>query len=253
MNCGSSSLKFGVYHVGSDGTKLKLEGEAEEIGRPNSGFFFRRPGMPKQETGKQVEDYPSALQLAVEALKDYGDLEMDAVGHRVVHGGPSLREHKRIDSDVLQQLRNAVQFAPLHIPPALEVIKATEELLPDLPQVVCLDTSFHRTMPAVSRRLPLSEEIAGLGVEKFGFHGLSLESILRQLSSVPEKLIVAHLGNGCSVTAILRGKSIDTTMGLTPTGGVMMGNSLWRSRSGGNAPSPGKRVFRYGQACLRRE
>jgi acetate kinase len=109
------------------------------------------------------------------------------------------------------------------MPAALAVLREIRDRLPRLPQVVCFDTAFHRTLPDVSRRFALSNEVTRLGVERFGFHGLSLESILAQMSDIPDKLIVAHLGNGCSVTAIKQGESVDTTMGLTPTGGIMMG------------------------------
>jgi acetate kinase len=116
-----------------------------------------------------------------------------------------------------------VPFAPLHLPASLEVITAVQEKMPELPQVICLDTAFHRSMPDVARTFALPAAVRQKGVERYGFHGLSLESILAQLEKVPEKLVVAHLGNGSSITAIRSGKSIDTTMGLTPTGGVMMG------------------------------
>jgi acetate kinase len=109
------------------------------------------------------------------------------------------------------------------MPAALAVLKAVEARLQGLPQVICFDTAFHKTLPDISRTFPLPAEVRRLGIERFGFHGLSLESILGQMNEVPERLVIAHLGNGCSVTAIRDGKSIDTTMGLTPTGGIMMG------------------------------
>jgi acetate kinase len=116
-----------------------------------------------------------------------------------------------------------VPFAPLHLPASLAVIAAVRKQMPDVPQVICLDTAFHRTMPDVARTFALPENVRKLGIERYGFHGLSLESIVAQLHPVPPKLVVAHLGNGSSITAIQNGESIDTTMGLTPTGGVMMG------------------------------
>ena len=122
-----------------------------------------------------------------------------------------------------EELEAAVEYAPLHLPSSLAVLKAAKERLPGVPQAICLDTAFHREMPVVSRTYALPPKIRELGVERYGFHGLSLESIVAQLNPVPDRLVVAHLGNGASITAILRGVSIDTSMGLTPTGGIIMG------------------------------
>ena len=147
-----------------------------------------------------------------------------AVGHRIVHGGPRLRRHCLIDDFVLRELQAAAAFAPLHIPPALSVIRFAQEHFPELPQAVCFDTTFHAELPDVARVLPISRELQRDGIQRYGFHGLSCESIVRQLAGdLPQRLIIAHLGNGASVTAVKGGKSIDTSMGLTPTGGVIMG------------------------------
>jgi acetate kinase len=197
LNCGSSSLKYGLYSSGAGGPVLVREGEAEEI-----------------------RDHAAALAHALEVL-DTGDIA--AVGHRIVHGGADVRRHQILTPDVMERLQAAVSFAPLHVPAALSVIEATERKLPKARQVVCLDTAFHREMPAISRTLPLSSPVRRLGVERFGFHGLSLESIVAQMDPVPERLVVAHLGNGASITAIRKCQSIDTSMGLTPAGGIMMG------------------------------
>ncbi len=200
LNCGSSSLKFGVYVSSGEEVTLIDEGEAEEITDP-----------------------VAALPLAFDALKRCGGVEPQAIGHRFVHGGPRIREHQLVTPAVIEQLRSAVAFAPLHVPAALAVLEAMQQKFPKTRQVVCLDTAFHRTMPDVSKTFPLPAEVRTLGVERYGFHGLSLESVVAQLDPVPERLIVAHLGNGASITAIRNGESMDTTMGLTPTGGVMMG------------------------------
>jgi acetate kinase len=224
LNCGSSSLKFGLYQVTGEDASLLCEGEAEEIGGTHGQFWFRRePGEPKRKHALALSDHSTALRHAFGALKESGNPDPDAAGHRFVHGGPTLRDHSVVRPETVKSLEASVPFAPLHMPAALAVLKGVENQLPGVPQVVCLDTAFHRTLPDVSRRFPLSGEVTRLGVERYGFHGLSLESILAQMSELPEKLVVAHLGNGCSVTAIKRGESVDTTMGLTPTGGIMMG------------------------------
>lgn len=205
LNCGSSSLKYGAYSVGH-AVQLIREGEAEKIGHS--------PGVP---------DHATALRQALESLEHAGLKQFSAVGHRLVHGGPCLREHALLTKEVGVQLQAAVEFAPLHLPVALAVIDAIEKQLPGVPQVICLDTAFHRRMPDVAKTLAIPSQVRAKGVERFGFHGLSLESILAQLQPVPDRLVVAHLGNGSSITAICHGQSMDTSMGLTPTGGVMMG------------------------------
>jgi acetate kinase len=147
-----------------------------------------------------------------------------AVGHRVVHGGPRLLRHCLIDDAVLTQLEDATSFAPLHIPSALAVIRFARVNFPNRPQVACFDTSFHADLPDIACTLPIPKTLRSEGIRRYGFHGLSCESIVHQLTgNVPERLIVAHLGNGASITAIRNGSSIDTSMGLTPTGGVIMG------------------------------
>jgi len=210
LNCGSSSLKFGVY----SGHELVAEGEAEEIGLPEAKFTWKG-----QATDEPIADHNAAFAL----MKRAGLGEFDAVGHRVVHGGPKLRDHFRLTDEGLRELKEAVPFAPLHLPSSIAVIEAVSQWLPKVPQVICLDTAFHKDLPDVSKTLPFSRAVREMGVERYGFHGLSVESIVAQLDPVPERLVVAHLGNGSSVTAVLAGKSVDTTMGLTPTGGVMMG------------------------------
>ncbi len=163
-----------------------------------------------------------------------------------MHGGPNLREHNRLTAEVYKELRNAAQFAPLHVPPALAVLDAVCKEMPGVPQVICLDTAFHRHMPDVARMFALPGEIVAMGVERYGFHGISLESILAQLNPVPKRLVVAHLGNGCSVSAVRDGVSIDTSMGLTPTGGMMMG-----TRCGDLDPGVLVYLMRHGYAMLR--
>jgi acetate kinase len=224
LNCGSSSLKFGVYCCERDGATLLCEGEAEEIGKPHTSFWVKGAEETERRTNRvALPDHAAALTHALQALTQCHTPEPTAVGHRFVHGGPTLREHQRVTTDTVEQLRAAVDYAPLHLPPALAVLDAVWRIMPAVPQVVCFDTAFHRRMPDLSKTYALPLEVRRLGVERYGFHGLSLESIMAQLHNVPEKLVVAHLGNGSSITAIRQGESVDTSMGLTPSGGVMMG------------------------------
>jgi acetate kinase len=225
INSGSSSLKFGLYRVGASRIETLLSGEAESIGE-NDGKFRADNGRGK---ALLAETAPIASQrdAIVRIEKLLVDAKMpapDAIGHRIVHGGPKLRQHCRIDDAVLKLLEAATAFAPVHIPPALSGIRFAEEHFPGLPQVACFDTTFHAQLPAVARVLPIAKELQAEGIQRYGFHGLSCESIVRQLGKgLPKRLVIAHLGNGASVTAVQAGKSIDTSMGLTPTGGVIMG------------------------------
>jgi acetate kinase len=225
LNSGSSSLKFGLYRVGPTQTDLLLGGEAESIGE-GAGKFHARDG---RDNVLLVETAPLASQR--DAIVRIGKLLDDrsapapaAIGHRVVHGGPKLRRHCLIDDEAMNLLDGATAFAPLHTPAALSVIRFAREHFPALPQVACFDTTFHIDLPDVARVLPMPRELQSQGIQRYGFHGLSCESILHKLGSdLPDRLIIAHLGNGASVTAVRAGKSIDTSMGLTPSGGVIMG------------------------------
>jgi acetate kinase len=225
LNSGSSSLKFGLYLVESPIPRAVLTGEAESIGG-HDGRFWAKDGHDKLLVSE-----PASLETLHDAVVRIGRLlakdqqnQPVAVGHRVVHGGPNLLGHCLIDDAVLRQLEAAIAFAPLHNPPALSVIRFAQEHFPELPQVACFDTAFHAALPDIARTLPLPLKLRAQGIRRYGFHGLSCESIMRQLGdSRPDRLIIAHLGNGVSVTAVKDGQSVDTSMGLTPTGGVIMG------------------------------
>jgi acetate kinase len=225
LNSGSSSLKFGLYHVGSSRTETLISGEAESIGDVDSKFHARdsRKSALLSETASIPNQRDAILRIG-RLLADSKMPAPAAIGHRIVHGGPKLRQHCLIDDSVLRQLEAATAFAPLHIPTAVSVIRFAREHFPRLPQVACFDTTFHAGLPDVARVLPLAKELQSEGIQRYGFHGLSCQSIVHQLADdLPNRLIIAHLGNGASVTAVKDGKSIDTSMGLTPTGGVIMG------------------------------
>lgn len=147
-----------------------------------------------------------------------------AIGHRIVAGGPECYTHQRIDAALLAKLRRAVAFAPLHLPANLALVEALIDRYPNAVQVACFDTAFHHGLPEIAARLPLPQSLWERGVRKYGFHGLSFEYIVEYLGpSTYPRLIIAHLGHGSSLAAIRDGHPVDTTMGLTPTGGVMMG------------------------------
>ena len=200
LNSGSSSLKFGLYRVDPAGAEKLFSETVSTAG------------------------HPDAINRVASVLAASGMPPPDAIGQRIVHGGPALRQHCRIDETVLRQLQAAAAFAPLHTPATLALIRFAQAHFPGTPQVACFDTQFHTGLPDVARVLPIARELLSEGIQRYGFHGLSLESIVRQLGNdLPQRLVIAHLGNGASITALQAGKSIDTSMGLTPSGGVIMG------------------------------
>ncbi len=225
LNSGSSSLKFGLYRVGPSRIETLLSGEAASFGDSKSRFraLDSRNDELVAETFA-IASQQDAIVRVERLLADSGMPPPVAIGHRIVHGGPNLREHCLIDNTVLQELEAAAIFAPLHMPSALAVIRFAQKHFPGLPNAACFDTAFHADLPDVTRVLPIPKELRSEGIQRYGFHGLSCESIVHQLAKdPPNRLVIAHLGNGASVTAVQRGKSIDTSMGLTPTGGLVMG------------------------------
>ena len=225
LNSGSSSLKFGIYRVGASRVDMLLSGEAESIGEETGRFHAQdSQGAGLLSEMSSIPDQQAAIIRIGQLLAGSNMPAPGAIGHRIVHGGPKLRQHCLIDESVLRRLEAASAFAPLHTPAALSVIRFAQQHFPGLPQVACFDTTFHAAMPEVARVLPLPRELLSEGIQRYGFHGLSCESILHQLGGdLPDRLIIAHLGNGASITAIRGGKSVDTSMGLTPSGGVIMG------------------------------
>lgn len=225
LNSGSSSLKFGLYRVRRSAVACLLSGEAQAMGSKSARI------RASDAKGRQLLDDDTAMLNHGDAVRSIADLlargpwpAPQAIGHRIVHGGPGLREHCRIDQVVLQRLEAATAFAPLHTPAALAAIHQAMAHFPGLHQAACFDTTFHAGMPDVARVLALPRALRAEGVQRYGFHGLSCESIVHQLAgALPPRLLIAHLGNGASVTAVLNGQSIDTSMGLTPTGGLIMG------------------------------
>lgn len=225
LNSGSSSLKFGLFrHAGGDETLL-LEGSAEGIGRSDGSLLIKGPdGRVLEQQDHVLESQIEALQKLSQVLERQHHARPAAVGHRVVHGGPHLRTHQRLTPTVRQRLQDAVHFAPLHIPPALALIDEAAKIFSDAPHFACFDTAFHATLPPRAAQLPLPRRYLRAGVIRYGFHGLSYESLVRRLGAdLPPRAVFAHLGNGSSVCALRDGRSVDTSMGLTPTGGVPMG------------------------------
>ena len=223
LNSGSSSLKFGAYRQGTNDEEPVLTGGAESSGRSNRTLRIHT-GKTVAEDKSVLESQGDALTALATAIKQNLHAPPKAVGHRVVHGGPDLRTHQLITPRVVEQLRAATHFAPLHIPQALALIASAQTIFPDAAHYACFDNAFHRTLPEVSAHLPLPQRYYDAGIRRYGFHGLSYESLVHHFGAhLPERAIFAHLGSGASVCALQNGVSIDTTMGLTPTGGIPMG------------------------------
>jgi acetate kinase len=231
LNPGSSSIKFAMYADGWAELRVIYEGELKDIGEESAELKLRDAagndlsGQVGEVKANSMNDAISVVQRAIALPKLPPP---DAVGYRVVHPGPQLRGHQRLTADVLETLKEATTFAPLHDPEAVQMIEEMMRRAPDVPRFACFDTVFHETMPEEAAVYALPQAIRAEGVRRYGFHGLSCESIVRQMRRAfgvrsPRRMVIAHLGSGCSVTACVDGKSVDTTMGLTPTGGVVMG------------------------------
>ena len=202
LNAGSSSLKYALF---ADEEEV-LRGALERIGIGG------------------VADHAAAVHSVFDELERRGVERPSAVGHRLVHGGPDHVEPALVNNALLVALERVVAFAPLHLPIELRAIAAVRARFGDLPQVVCFDTGFHRTLPEIARRFALPSALFDAGIRRYGFHGLSYEYIAASLPPASlRRAVFAHLGNGASMVAVRDGKSMDTTMGLTPTGGLVMG------------------------------
>ncbi len=242
VNCGSSSLKYQLIDMETEDVMAK--GYLERIGIPGS-FLTHRVGEEKYKIEKDIKTHAEGMELVVEQLlhKDYGvisDLsEIDAIGHRIVHGGEKFTKSVLIDDDVIKGIEDAIQFAPLHNPAHLQGIKACIEKLPGKPNVVVFDTAFHQTMPEKAYMYAIPYEYYDkYKIRKYGAHGTSHKFVSQRVAELMNKpiedlkIISCHLGQGASLCAVCDGKSIDTSMGLTPLAGVPMG-----SRSGDVDPS----------------
>jgi acetate kinase len=224
VNAGSSSLKFAVYRTSEREERL-FAGEVEGVGSEGGKIWLRgADGRLLSERRGRFRDQQEASGAMFAELAEHGQTAFAAAGHRIVHGGPSLYDPQIVDASVRSRLQELVPFAPLHLPSEIAVIDELSRRSPSLPQVVCFDTAFHRRLPEVARRMPLPRSLWEQGVMRYGFHGLSYEFVVSLMGDrLGSRAIIAHLGNGASMVAIKDGAPVDTSMGLTPAGGFMMG------------------------------
>lgn len=237
LNCGSSSLKFAV--IDPDVAVEHVSGIAQRLGSPEASLDVKRNGT---KTSRPIPGalHDEALHGVVEVLRELGLADgLLAVGHRVVHGGARFAGSMAITPEVIAKVEECIPLGPLHNPPNLVGIRIAQKLFPGLLQVGVFDTAFHQTMPPVAYTYPVPGEwLEKHGVRRYGFHGTSHRFVARdalRLTGLPaddHAIVTAHLGNGCSATAVRNGRSVDTTMGLTPLEGLMMG-----TRSGSIDPA----------------
>lgn len=234
LNCGSSSIKYQLFDMPSE--KVLAKGLVEKIGLTGSGIKHKRQNGDEQIVERKINDHKEGISLVFELLTSSAAAclksldEVDAVGHRVVHGGEEFSGSVHITEEVIQALKDCIELAPLHNPPNLEGIFAIESLMPDVRQVGVFDTAFHQTMPSYSYLYGLPYEFyTDYKVRKYGFHGTSHKYVASEAAAMMKKdpgslkLITCHLGNGSSITAVKNGQSVDTSMGMTPLEGLIMG------------------------------
>ncbi|BBD46677.1 Acetate kinase [bioreactor metagenome] len=234
LNCGSSSIKYKLFDMRSN--EVIAQGGVEKIGMKGSFLKLTLPDGQKVQLEGEILEHRAGIEyiFGVMLSEKYGCIrsldEIDAVGHRVVHGGERFNKSVLITEEVIEMLKECIELAPLHNPPNLKGIYAIQELLPHTPQVSVFDTAFHQTMPdyAYVYGLPYSL-YEKYGIRRYGFHGTSHRYVSKracEFLNVPyesQRIITAHIGNGVSITAIKNGKSVDTSMGMTPVEGLMMG------------------------------
>ncbi len=226
INGGSSSIKFALFEAG-ERLHRALDGSIERIGLPDATFAVK--GSENFSRALAVPNHTVAVNVLMDWLAKRSDRDaLTAVGHRVVHGGPKYFEPDRITPEMVEELHHLSPFDPDHMPEEILLTEAFHHRFPDLPQVACFDTAFHHDLPQVARLLPIPRRYEAQGVRRYGFHGLSYAFLVGELArlagseTAQGRVILAHLGNGASLAAVLDGKSVDTSMSFTPTAGVPM-------------------------------
>ena len=232
VNAGSSSVKFEIFAIaGGGGLEAQIKGQMDGIGTRPRLFAKSHGGAPLIDRScdvREIPDVPAAMTAVGDWLRTTQQVNLRAVGHRVVHGGPHYAQPVIVDAEALARLEQYTSLAPLHQPNNLAAIKLIMTRRPDLPQVACFDTAFHRTHSAVADRYAIPESYYQAGVRRYGFHGLSYEYIAGRLREIApdiaeRRVVVAHLGSGASMCALAGGKSVESTMGFTALDGLPMG------------------------------
>jgi acetate kinase len=231
LNAGSSSLKFAIYRdEGAELERLRT-GAIDRVGQPNSTFSVTGgEGSPGSSREISTANEAECLEPILAELRETSPgSNLAAVGHRVVHGGPNFAAPQLVTPSLLDALQDLSPFDPEHLPVEIRLIAEARRRLPATPQVACFDTAFHHDLPRIAQLLPIPRRYADVGLRRYGFHGLSYEFLLGELARLGEpaarkgRVILAHLGSGASLAALCDGRCIDTSMGFTPTSGLVMG------------------------------
>ena len=230
INGGSSSIKFSLFEANGSLRRI-YEGAIERIGQPEATLHVK--GLRTEDNfsrGVKITDHSAAVSVLMDWLQKQHDREtISAVGHRIVHGGPKYSEAQKINPEMLAELHRISPFDPQHLPEEIKLVEAIQNQFPNLMQVACFDTAFHHGMPRVAQIMPMPRRYEAQGVQRYGFHGLSYAFLMEELVRLagPEaaqgRVILAHLGNGASLAAVHNGEPVDTSMGFTPTSGLLMG------------------------------
>ena len=229
INGGSSSIKFALYEI-EGSLKQLFYGKMENIGTKNTKLSFKNSNTHEENSfDTKAADHTNAGDLLIDWLeKKDGFASVKAIGHRIVHGMKHT-EPEIITSELLDELKEISAYDPEHLPGEIDLIEIFQKRYPLLPQIACFDTSFHSSMPAVAKLLPIPRRYNEKGIQRYGFHGLSYSFLIEELKhiagneTIQDRIILAHLGNGASMAAVKDGISIDTSMGFTPTSGLPMG------------------------------
>lgn len=237
LNCGSSSIKYKLFEM--DSKSVLAQGGIEKIGLKDSFLKFTMPNGEKVQLDREIPEHTAGIEFILETLTDkqYGCIqsldEINAVGHRLVHGGEKFNKSVLITEEVINKVKECSDIAPLHNPANLKGVAAVTKILPKVPQVGVFDTAFHQTMPDYAYMYALPYELyEKYGIRRYGFHGTSHRYVSKRVCEIlgsdynHSKIITAHIGNGGSITAVENGKSIDTSMGMTPVEGLMMGTRV---------------------------
>lgn len=237
LNCGSSSIKYKLFEM--DSKSVLAQGGIEKIGLKDSFLKFTMPNGEKVQLDREIPEHTAGIEFILATLTDkqYGCIqsldEINAVGHRLVHGGEKFNKSVLITEEVIDKVKECSDIAPLHNPANLKGVAAVTKILPEVPQVGVFDTAFHQTMPDYAYMYALPYELyEKYGIRRYGFHGTSHRYVSKRVCEIlgtdynNSKIITAHIGNGGSITAVENGQSIDTSMGMTPVEGLMMGTRV---------------------------
>ncbi len=229
INSGSSSIKFALFEMNGSLNRV-LAGKFDRIGLSGAALKVVDPKTDKkEERAIQAPDHASCVRPLIELIEErMCNAVLNAIGHRIVHGGPRYREPQRVDAAMLEELQRLSPYDPEHLPSEIALMESLAESYVDVPQIACFDTAFHRELPPVARLLPIPRKYAAKGVQRYGFHGLSYAYLMGELERLAGteaahgRVILAHLGNGASMAAVQNGRCMDTTMAFTPAAGLVM-------------------------------